>query len=285
MVNPARHEASAKLPAASSTLSSDLLWLLLLGFALLGLYRFGRLLPDSAVFAIWAATTMLIALGHFLRLRIRRRAWLQAYVAPSSVLQHWMRGGVLALLIRVVFAAVLAIALMVGALRLHGTQDLLLLLASLPLIAALRWGAERGLMHHVSPHYLPEAAWRVTLLLTFVILCSGLLAQAWWRPGPDFSAVTLDQAAWYLALEERASSAVLEQALALAGAIEGVRWWLAQHGLPRLQWPLLELLGWLLVLVESAVFVWAWLHCCVGVMLMRTLWKPSRATSAVATHE
>lgn len=267
-------------PNAKSAFRDDMLWLLLLGFALIGFYRFGRLLPDAAIFAIWLTTTMLIALGHFLRLRIRRRAWLEAYVAPASGLQQWLRGGALAFLLRLLLATALAIVLMIGALRLHGSEELLLLLASLPLIAALRWGAGQGLGRHVAPSYLPEAAWRVALLLTFAILCTGLLAWSWWRPGPDFTAVTLDQAAWYLALQEEASSAVLEQALGLAAALEGVRWWLAQHALPRLQWPLLELLGWLLVLAESAVFVWAWLHCCVGIMLMRTLWEPSRVAFA-----
>ncbi|MCC5886334.1 MAG: hypothetical protein JJT88_07855 [Gammaproteobacteria bacterium] len=272
------------MPTNRSALTDDLLWLLLPGFALVGLHGFGRLLPDGAVLAVWLITTALIGLGHFLRLRIRRRAWLAAYVAPSSVLQRWLRGGALALLLRVLLAAALALVLMIGALRLRGSGELLLLLASLPLMAALRWGTERRLSHHVSLHYLPESAWRVTLGLTFLILCAGLLAQAWWRPGPDFSAVTLDQAAWRLALAEQANSALLEQALAMAGAMDGVRWWLAQHGLPRLDWPLLELLGWLLVLLESAVFVWAWLHCCVGVMLMRTLWEPSHAAAdAVST--
>ncbi len=262
----------------SSAFRDDLLWLLPLGFALIGLYRFGRLLPDAAILAIWLSTTLLIALGHFLRLRIRRRAWLQAYVSPASVLQHWLRGGALALLARVFLAAALALALVIGALRLHGPEELLLLLTSLPLIAALRWGAGRQLKGHISPYYLPESAWRVTLALTFLILCSALLAQSWWRAGPDFTAVTLDQAAWHMALEEDASSAVLEQALAVAAAMEGVRWWLAQHGLPRLQWPLLELLGWFLVLLANALFVWAWLHCCVGMMLMRKLWdSPCRA--------
>lgn len=271
------------MPPPHSTFSDDLLWLLLPGFALIALYRFGRLLPDSAVIGIWLTITLLIAVGHFLRLRIRRRAWLRAYVAPASGLQRWLRGGAVALLLRMLLAAALAVALMIGALRLKGPGELLLLLASLPLITALRWGATRGLARHISAHYLPESAWRVALGLTFVILCAGLLAQAWWRAGPDFTAVTLDQAAWYMALEEDASSTVLERALAFAGAVEGVRWWLAQHGLPRLEWPLLELLGWLLVLIESAVFVWAWLHCCVGIMLMRTLWNPSDAATDAAT--
>lgn len=277
MVPKQQQETATHRPEAESTFRDDMLWLLLPGFALLGLYRFGRLLPDAALFAIWLATAMLIALGHFLRLRIRRRAWLQAYVAPSSRLQHWLRGGALAFFLRALLAALLAVVLMVGAMRLAASDELLLLLASLPLLAGLRCSAERGLARHISSLYRPEAAWRLTLTLTFVVLCAGLLAQAWWRPGPDFTAVTLEQAAWHLALEEQARSAVLEQALGLAGAIEGVRWWLAQNGLPRLQWPLLELFGWLLLLIESAVFVWAWLHCCVGMMLMRTLWEPSRA--------
>lgn len=276
MVSSRQQQAATKLPNASSAFRDDMLWLLLPGFALLGLYRFGRLLPDSALIAIGLATATLIALGHFLRLRIRRRAWLQAYVAPASGLQQWLRGGALALLLRVLLAALLAIALMIGTLRLSGSGELLLLLASLPLLAALRWSAERGLARHISSNYRAEAAWRLALTLTFVMLCAGLLAQSWWRPGPDFTAVTLEQAVWHMALEEHANSRVLEQALGLAGAIEGVRWWLAQNGLPRLQWPLLEFFGWLLLLVESAVFVWAWLHCCVGIMLMRTLWEPSR---------
>jgi len=285
MVRQTQQETLSHASDPGPSFRDDMLWLLLLGFGLLGLYRFGRLLPDLAVLAVWLASTLLIALGHFLRLRIRRQAWLRAYVAPSSGLQRWLRGGALAWLLRVLLASVLAIALMVGALRLKGTEALLLLLGSLPLIAALRWGAGRVLSRHVAASYRPEAAWRVALTLTFVMLCAALLAQAWWRPGPDFTAVNVDQAAWHLALEERASSAILEQALSLAGGIEGVRWWLAQNGLPRLQWPLLELLGWLLVLLESAVFVWAWLHCCVGIMLLRTLWKPSHvAPDAVASE-
>lgn len=275
MVPHRQPQAAIDRSRAGSTFRNDMLWLLLPGFALLGLYQFGRLLPGAVLLAFWTASAMLIALGHFLRLRIRRRAWLQAYVAPASRLQHWLRGGALALFLRAALAALLAATLMVGTLRLAASDELLLLLASLPLLAALRWVAEYSLASHVASSYRPEAVWRLTLALTFVILCAALLASAWWRAGPDFTAVTLEQAAWHMALQEQARNATLEQVLGLAGAIEGVRWWLAQNALPQFQWPLLELLGWLLLLLESVLFVWSWLHCCVGVMLMRTLWEPS----------
>lgn len=261
------------MPGVRSRPFDDLLWLLPLGLALLLLHQLGRLLADIGVVIAWATATLLIGLGGFLRQRIRRRAWLTAYVAPTSPLARWLRGGVVLLATRLLLAAALAVILLAGIPRLHGPDELLLMLAALPLLVLLRSSAERLFAPHISEHYLPEAAWRCALLTTFVLLCAALLAAALWRPGPDFSDATLEQAAWHLAAREDARSDLLARVLTAAGALEGVRWWLAQHALPRLDWPLLLWLGWALVLVKSAVLVWAWLHCCAGAMLLRTLWE------------
>lgn len=257
--------------------SQDLLWLLLPGFAALFLHQTGRLWPDTVMVAIWLLLTIVISCGLFLRLRIRRRAWLEGYVAAASPLHRWLRGGSIALLLCLFAAALLALILLSGLLRLQSNDELLLLLASLPLLVLLRWASTRLLATHVATVYLPEAGWRLASTVTLVLLCTALLAAAWWRPGPDLSQLSLEQAVWQLALQERAESALLEQVLALAAAIDGVGWWLAQHILPRLQWPLLELLGWLLVLLHSAVFVWAWLHLCSGTLLLRHVGSRHRA--------
>lgn len=257
----------------------DLLWLLPLGFGLVALQHFGRLLPDSGVIMVWSVMTLLIGSGAFMRVRVRRRAWLEAYVAAGSPLRRWLRGGALLLLTRLLLAGGLAAVLFVSILRLHAPVEVVLLLVSLLLLVGLRALATRTFGRHVSAHYLPESAWRFTLTLTFVALCAALMSLAMWRPGPDFAHATLEQAAWHLAIREEAASPLLLQALSIAAALEGVSWWLAQHALPRLEWPLLQWLAWLLVLAKSALFVWAWLHCCVGTMLLPTLWKRADAPS------
>ncbi len=267
------------MPGLRSRPLDDLLWLLPLGFALVLLHQLGRLLADVGIVIVWVAATILIGFGSFLRQRIRRRAWLTAYVAPTSPLARWLRGGILLLAAQLLLAAALAVVLLAGTLRLASPGELVLMLAALPLLVLLRSSAERLFAPHISAHYLPEAAWRCALLTTFVLLCGALLASALWRPGPDFSHVSLEQAAWHMAAREDARSDLLARALAAAGALEGVRWWLAQHALPRLEWPLLLWLGWALVLLKSAVLVWAWLHCCAGAMLFRSLWERHHVTS------
>jgi len=253
----------------SQAATRDLLWLLPLGAALLGFYEYGRVLSDPVLAAIGICIALVIGLGSFLRVRLRRRAWLGAYVAASSPLQRWLRGGLLLLGLRLCVAAALAAVLIVGTLRLHAPIEHLILLAALPLLAIIHHGSLALLTRHVSAVYLPEAAWRITMPLTFLLLAGALTMIALWRPGPDFSLVSVENAVWYLAIREQAASAALEQLLQGAAALEGLRWWLAQQVLPRLELPLLEGLGWILVLLQNALLVWAWLHCCAGLMLMR----------------
>ena len=267
-MNPGRTRHVATF---SQGATRDLLWLLPLGAALLGLYQYGRVLTEPVLILVGATSALLIGFGSFLRVRLRRRAWLDAYVASASPLQRWLRGGVLLLALRLLVAMFLAAMLIVGTLRLHAPNEHLILLAALPLLALIHHGAAALLARHVSAVYLPEAAWRVAMPLTFVLLAGGLTVTALWRPGPDFRLVSLENAVWYLAVREQAASPVLEQLLQGAAALEGLRWWLAQQVLPRLELPLLEGLGWVLVLLQNALLVWAWLHCCAGIMLFRAL--------------
>ncbi|HEX5418393.1 MAG TPA: hypothetical protein VFY39_00200, partial [Gammaproteobacteria bacterium] len=80
--------AVAAEPAALLSAFRDILVLFALTGAIWLLHVYGRTLPSPVMAAAWAALTALIAWGLFKRARIRRAAFLLAYVEPSSVLSR-----------------------------------------------------------------------------------------------------------------------------------------------------------------------------------------------------
>ena len=162
-------------------------------------------------------------------------------------------------------AALLALVLLVAVVRLQ--HDLLwwLLAASLPLLIGLQALVSKLLRAHVSPVYLPELSWRVTLALQFVTLFGAMTWLALYATYPEFADVTLTQALWHEMSRERAASAPLEALLQLAAAKDALALWLGQQLLPALGSPLLRMAGWMLLLAAEGLFVWSYLVFAAGV--------------------
>ncbi|QIB65380.1 hypothetical protein [Kineobactrum salinum] len=237
------------------------LWVLIAISGLLwGLHLFARLLATPVLLAIWLLLSLLIARGLFWHHRIRRRAWLRAYVRADSVWQRWLRGGALMAVVHASTGLALAAVLLVALTRLTDAAAWRVLLGSGLLVVALRLLFEALARDHVQPDYLVEFSWRLTLPIAAALLLAVLIWLAAGRPQPDFSAATLAQAVWHLADRETARSDLLRELLQLAAAGEGLQLWLAQQ---LVQLPvargLAGVLVWLLVFAGQAVFVGAWL--------------------------
>ncbi len=262
------------------TVLRQLLVLVALSGSLWGLHLFARLLATPALLAIWLLLALLIARGLFWRHRIRRRAWLRAYIRADSAWQQRLRGGFLMALVHAATGLVLAAVLLVALTRLADTTAWRVLLGSGFLVVALRLLTERLARAHVQPDYLAEFSWRLTLWVAAVLLLAALIWLAFARPQPDFGAATLAQAVWHLADREAARSDLLRELLQLAAAKEGLQYWLAQHlvQLPVAQGFAGGLL-WLLVFAGQAVFVGAWL-----LVLNGTLVGVASYAGSVAEH-
>jgi len=238
-----------------------------LGAALWGLQLYGRILDTPALVLVWLLLALMIARGLFWRHRIRRRAWLGAYVHEDSVWQRRLRGGVVMATRHGIAGLLLGAVLLVVLVRVSDGQVWRLLLFTGALIMAARLLTEYSARNHINPQYLPEFAWRVTLWVVGVLLLAALVWLAFSRPQPDFTEASLAQAVWHMMDQEAARSALLQEALQLLAAKEGLQFWLAQnlievpgaHGLA-------VVLFWLLIFAEQALFVGAWLLVFNGVV-------------------
>lgn len=220
---------------------------------------YGRVLPDGAVVAVWLVLAAAIGLGALRRARIRRAAFIGAYVAPNSRLSRWLRGRVLMPVRAALLAAALGLFLAVSLVRLDAPAAWAVLAAGAPATVVVFRIAERWLAGTIATGYLPVAAWNVTAAAVGGAMVAALVALAFHAPYPDFAEIELERAVWHLVDAERARSAPAEVLLQLAAAGEALRLWLAQQLMPRPGGSAAEALGWLAVLAEEAVFVWSYL--------------------------
>ncbi|MEX2497131.1 MAG: hypothetical protein WD448_13630 [Woeseia sp.] len=248
-------------------MARNMLCLLVLTAALWLFHMYGRTLPTAALVAVWAALTAAIAAALFWRSRIRRRAFLAAYIAPASPLQRWLRGGWLLGLRQVLLGSVLALVLAVALVRLDSIGIWIVLIGLAPALVLVERLLRRSLAMHVSRSYLPELTWRLSLLMVGVVVVVLLVVLAFHQAHPDFSGVNLERAVWHLVDQEQARSPAGYTLLQMAAATEGLRLWLAQQLMPQPGASLLQLLGWLLVLAEEALFVWSYLLVCNAVLI------------------
>jgi len=90
---------------------------------------FGRTLPSAALVLAWAAATAGIGVALFRRARVRRAAFLKAYVRGGSPLERRLRGGWLMAAGSTLVAALLALFLLAAVLRLEDRSAWLALLS------------------------------------------------------------------------------------------------------------------------------------------------------------
>jgi hypothetical protein len=229
-------------------------------------HLFARTLPTAGLAVVWGVFTLAIAAGLFWRARIRRRAFLRAYVIPASPLARWLRGGWLLALRQLLLAGMLALLLAVALIR-TPPPVWLVLLAGVPVLALMQALVRRALNDHVNAGYLPELSWRICIFVVGIAMFAAVTALAVHRSYPDFSMVTLERAVWHLADQETARSDAALTLLQMAAAKDGARLWLAQQLMPAPGVSLVQLAGWLVVVAEQALFVWSYLLMCNGILI------------------
>jgi hypothetical protein len=245
----------------------DMLLLLAMAALLWVFHLYSRLLTDPVLVTIWLAVTVTIAGGLVWRGRLRRRSFLTVYIAAQSPLQRLLRGGLLMILSQLLLAMILALLLMVVLIRSTQSPIWIVLMLAAPLLVVLRSGLQEAFKNHVSPLYRSEFSLRLSLIGLGIPLVALLIYLSMVRSYPDFTAVSLERAVWHLVEQEQARSETLLMGLQIAAASDALRLWLAQQLLPMLGIPLFQWLGWLLVFVREAVFVWSYLLLCQGVLL------------------
>jgi hypothetical protein len=261
-------EESRAAPGALSALRDTLVLLALTGGVWL-VHLFGRTLPTAALAAAWGLLAIVIAAGLFRRARIRRGAFLAAYLRAASPFVRLLRGGWLMAARWLLVAAALSLVLMVALIRLDDPREWIVLIASAPILVAAHRLVRRVLAKHVRADYLPELVWRITSVGVGVLMVGVLAALAFYRPYPDLGGVSLERAVWHYVNEEHARSAPAEMLLEAAAAKDALRFWLAQQLMPQPGDSLAQALGWLAVLAEESLFVWSYLMFA-GAALLRS---------------
>lgn len=240
----------------------NMLCLLALTAALWLFHVYGRTTPTAVLVAAWAALTAAIAFALFWRTRIRRRAFLVAYFAPASPVQRWLRGGWLLGVRQLLLGSVLALTLVVALIRSGAAETWIVLIGSIPVLVLVEMLLRRSASAHVSSTYLPELSWRLSSWAAGAVMLALLVALAFHRTYPDFGGIGLERAVWHLVDQEQARSEPAHMLLQMAAAKDALRLWLAQTLMPQPGASFMQLLGWLLVLADEALFVWSYLLVC-----------------------
>lgn len=266
-------------------LLNDMLWLLLPFAVLLALNIAGAGLPTAPLLAVWLLLTAVMFAGLWTRAVSRRHAFLSAYMHAGSVWRRRWRGGPLLAVAQLVQAALLALVLLVAVVRLDDTVAWRLLLVGLPLLVLLHGLLRRWMVPHVSPLYLPELSWRLTLRLNFVLMLPALALAALYVSYPALAEVTLKQAIWNEMTRQEATSQALLGLMQVAAAKDALGWWLGQQLLPGLGEPLFQLGGWLLLLAAEGLFLWSYLVLVAGMLdLVHWRRRPPLPTLASAVE-
>ena len=164
----------------------------------------------------------------------------------------------------------LAVILLTALVRLQETASWAVLIGG-ALAAGAAFTAWKGVLRpEISPRYLPEAAWRLTLAVVGTGMATALIALAFHRPYPELGGVTLERAVWHFVDQEHARSAWAQLLLQLAGAKDALRLWVAQQLMPQPGLSAGQALGWVIVLAEEVIFVWSYLSYLCPVLIGST---------------
>ena len=227
---------------------------------------YARVLPSTALVALWGVFAGLIAAALFHQARVRRRAFLAVYVATASPLQNWLRGGIFMALAALAAGGILALVLMSSLARIEDPWQWLALLAAVPGLVLLRASLWRRLARHASPLYVAVLSWRVAALVIGVALVVAFVFLALHQAYPAFAKVSLERAVWHMIDQEYARSAPWQGVLEARAGLDGLRLWLAQQLMPAPGASLPQMLGWALVFAEQMLFVWSYLLMGYGVL-------------------
>ncbi|QKT03931.1 hypothetical protein HUS23_08925 [Ectothiorhodospiraceae bacterium 2226] len=216
-------------------------------------------LGTGYVVALWVLLGVPMLAILFRRRRAVRRAWLAVYLREDSPWQWRLRGGGLMLLGQVFVAAALSLALLLSLARGVPSASWIVLVLFVP-VWVLGWRVlQRYLAVHAAPRLLPMATGGALRRVAGVALLLVLASWALWQPYADLGRVTLYEAVQFYAARQQAESGLLQHALEVTAALDGARHWLAQHWLEGLPGTALQVVAWLLVLVQEWLFVWPYL--------------------------
>ena len=249
-----------------SLISLAVLWLFMLQ---------GRVLSTPWVIAVWAAVTLVMLRGLFRRARIRRRAWLSAYLHPESRWNRRLRGGWLLMGVQLVKAVGLSAVLLVTVVRVGADPAYWRLLLVAPLVLVLaRTVTDRLFLHEASFIYRPELVARVGQWAAGMLMVLCLVLWALIQPQPDLREATLEQAVWHAMDQEIAASELMQQGVRLLAAWQGAEQWLAQMLTTMEPSPWFRAGVWVSVFLRQSLFVIALLVLLNGVLAGRLTHGP-----------
>src|SRR5690606_3258348 len=190
-----------------TALARSVLALLALAASAWLVHVFGRVLPTWAAALVWLGLAVPITIGRARCGRLRCAGFRQLYLAPDGTLARRFGGGALIYARAALIGGVLGLVLYAALVRLEDTRAWVTLVAGAPATAFAFALWRRALASQLAARYLPEIAWRLTLLVVGAGLAAALVALAFHRPYPDLGDVGLERAVWHFVDQERARSA------------------------------------------------------------------------------
>jgi hypothetical protein len=254
-------------------LASGLTVLITLGLAWAGLFLWNRLFPAThclVALAISAVVVEVIALGMLEHALLRRRAFIGMYLKEQGWLFRLLRGGALLLIWQVVKAMGLATVLLVESVLWTGWIWTVLGIDVLFLAVAYPWVCRR-LAAQVRPEYVEMLARRFLVFANTVFFSWVVAVVSYYTPHKDYRAMTLLEAAQHEALQVQSKCQAFAVIARISAAKNAASWWLAERWLGEVGPHPFAWLGWLVFLVLSAAFMWAYSRFLLGLLV-----KPSR---------
>ncbi|QTF91500.1 hypothetical protein [Halomonas sp. BM-2019] len=211
----------------------------------------------------WVLATQLIAVGSLEAARLRRRAWLGQYLREGSSWHRRLRGGAVMIVRHQLFAALLALVLLVKLRGLPLSAWTLLLAGAIGLCLARAW-LRRRLVSHVIAARLPAVSRRLLVAPVAGLLALALVGMAFWRPQPWLVGLGWE-AALLRHLPGGEGGSLLGFFERLAATAEITRAWAMQNAEVQLSLDApLALLGWMLMLLTQGAVAWAYVRLLIG---------------------
>lgn len=222
---------------------------------LLALNRYLPRAPDLWVGLAMLAIASPISGLLFWRRKLKRSAFLDIYLNPSSYWHRCLRGGVLMLLLQFIIAVVLAAFLLVGLVRAEAAWFWLMLFGLIPVWVLTYDGFARYVSRHASRRYCRLMTDRTHGWTHAAALLLVILAWSMFQPVPDLGGASLDNAVRIFADQPRVESNVLQLGLIVTAVFAAVPNWLIQNYGGYIPGFFFKLLLWTLVLIREWLFV------------------------------
>lgn len=250
-------------------LLNNLLKLLLVWLWLLTWFLFRHQAGCLPLALLLVPVVGLIALNMLESALLRRRARVHMFLREEGWLARWLSRRLLLMIWQVAKALLFALILFVEMLS-WPLWILWALLADLLMLSLLHAGLKQGLSGQVKPGYSGFVTRRLLVGVNTLVLALGIASGQFFSLHPDYRSLTWQETVVEAAGRTEVGCELIAPVARATAVRDAIGWRLMEVGAEHAPGRTTAIAGWLLFLLSSLLFLWAWSRLLMGALISRT---------------